>query len=163
MTEERTPTPYVDKAVLYQQICDFQAACDKALEEGKPKPKMPDTIGAAILQIANGIASRPNFRNYTYIDEMVSDAIVDCTRSIYLFDTVKYNNPFGYLSRVVWYAFLSRLGAEKKMHETKMNMAFDPSMEMFGRMDGDDAHYSDTRAELIDFYYQGKTSGGSSE
>jgi hypothetical protein len=148
---------YIDKEVFLAQILHYQERCKKAKAEGKPRPKIPDTIGKAILDIVKGIASRPNFRGYTYIDEMQADAVVDCVKAVPMFDASRSENPFGFFSRVIWYAFLGRLANEKKQHLTKMNHAFDASTGTYSILDGDTENYGDAKDELLQFYYAGKT------
>jgi len=152
---------YIDKNALLDLILLYQDDVKRAKEEGRKAPKMPDTIGHVIERIAEGMAQRGNFRNYTFIEEMKRDSIVDCVRAVNLFDVNKLGkegkpNPFGYLSRAVWYAFLGRIASEKKKHQTQLDMMFDPSTENFARMDGDDTFYDDGKSELLDFYYSGK-------
>lgn len=152
---------YVDKNALLDLILQYQNDVRTAESVGKKSPRMPNTIGLVIERIAEGMAQRTNFRNYTFIDEMKRDSIVDCVKAVKLFNVNKLGkegkpNPFGYLSRTVWYAFLGRIVSEKKKHQAALDMMFDPNVENFSRMDGDDTFYNDGKAELLDFYYAGK-------
>jgi hypothetical protein len=152
---------YLDNGKLLEEILAYQQLMRDEAEVGRPCPKIPDSIGISIERTASGIASRPNFRGYTYIDEMTRDAIVDCVRAVKLFNVNKLGkagkpNPFGYFSRIIWFAFLTRITSEKKGQKTKVDMMFDPTLETFGRMAGDTDNYYDNRSELLDFYYQGK-------
>lgn len=152
---------YLDNAKLLEQILLYQEKVRKAAEDGKPCPQIPNVIGDAIERTAAGIASRPNFRGYTYIDEMTRDAIVDCVAAVKKFDVNKLGragkpNPFGYFSRIIWFAFLTRITNEKKSQKAKVDLMFDPTEENFGRMEGDTSNYHDNRAEMLDFYYAGK-------
>lgn len=152
---------YLDNAKLLEDILAYQAKMKQDVADGKPVPKIPNSIGAAIERTASGMASRPNFRGYTYIDEMTRDAIVDCVRAVKLFDVNKLGkagkpNPFGYFSRIIWFAFLTRITAEKKGQKAKVEMMFDPTTEQYDRMEGDTDNYYDNRAEMLDFFYAGK-------
>ena len=152
---------YIDKAALLDLILQYQSDVKAANAEGRKPPRMPNTIGMVIERIADGIAQRGNFRNYTFIDEMKRDSIVDCVKAVNLFDVNKLGkegkpNPFGYLSRTVWYAFLGRIASEKKKHQAQLDLMFDPNTENFARNEGDDTIYDDGKSELIDFYYSGK-------
>ncbi len=147
---------YIDKQALLDEIIAFQQKAKEADAAGKPRPRIPETIGRAILDITEGIASRPNFRNYTYIEEMKGDGIVDCTRAVMTFNTEKGKNPFGYFSQVVWYAFLGRIEFEKKLQKAKIGSMFDPNQETFTALEGDDTNYGDYKGELLDFYYGSK-------
>lgn len=150
------PNHYIDKEVFLSQIIKYQEDCKEAKSNNKPRPKIPDIIGKAILDITKGIASRPNFRGYTYIDEMQADAIVDCVKAVPLFDAKRSENPFGFFSRVIWYAFLGRLSDEKKQHATKMNSTFDSSTGTYSTLDGDTVNYGDAKDELLSWWLRGK-------
>lgn len=152
---------YVNNQQLIDEILLYQTKAKEAEAEGKRPPQIPDSIGRMIERIASGVASRPNFRRYTYIDEMTRDAIVDCVRAVRLFDINKLGksgkpNAFGYFSRIIWYAFLTRISSEKKAHEGKIKMMFDPTTISFDTNDGDETLFQDTRNEILDFYYSGK-------
>lgn len=152
---------YLDNQKLLSDILAYQEKMRAAEAAGKPHPKIPNSIGYAIERTASGIASRPNFRGYTYIDEMTRDAIVDCVRAVKLFDVNKLGkqgkpNPFGYFSRIVWYAFLTRISNEKRGQKAKLDMMFDPTTKVYDKMEGDSDTYADGRTEMLDFYYQGK-------
>ena len=60
---------------------------------------------------------RPNFSNYIYRQDMVSDAIENCVVYAHNFDPSKSKNPFSYFTQVCWYAFIRRIGKEKRQIE----------------------------------------------
>jgi hypothetical protein len=112
---------YVDNEKFYQAILEYKAQCKVALEQGKEKPRISDYIGSCIYKIAQGLATKPNFNNYTFVEEMIGDAVEN---SILYFDD--YNpdykkdepgykpNPFAYFTRVAYWAFLRRINTEEK-------------------------------------------------
>lgn len=121
-------TNYVDNDTFCNAVVDWKLKCEIALEEGQPKPTMPDVIGFAILRIADGLSRRYNFRNYTYIDEMREDAIYMAIRAVKNYDPRKSNNnnAFGYFNRVIWTAMVTRIKVEKEEYEKKMSLLKDP-------------------------------------
>lgn len=139
---------YVDKQELYDELCDWHERKLKAAAEGKRPPPLPDSIGRVIITIADRMASRPNFRNYTYIEEMRGDAIVNAVKAANSFDPNRVSqktgekNPFGFLSLVIWRAFLTRIKSEKKEQEGKMKQMVDPTNEFYTR--GEDNMELDT-------------------
>lgn len=113
-------TNYIEKDVFFDMIKEYQRRCKQAEEENKPRPQIPDDLGAVFLRVAQGIAMRPNWRDYTYVDEMVNDALEACCKAVRSFDTSnEKKNPFGYFSRTVWNAFLQRLKKEKRQTYVK--------------------------------------------
>ena len=149
---------YVDKMELYEDLCQWKKKKDEATLEGKSPPKLPNSVGHAIITIAERIASRPNFRNYTYIEEMKGDGIVDAVKAINSFDPERKNksgvvNPFGFLSLVIWRSFIGRIAYEKKIQKAKVAAMSDPTTESYTQ--GEESHDIDT-AGAGQFMYENR-------
>lgn len=114
MTKTRKPKNYINNKDLLDAMVKYKERVDAAVAEGKQKPIVPDYIGTAILLICRNLAKKGNFSGYTYKEEMVSDAIIDCIKAVDKFNAEKSNNPFAYFTRTAWNAFLRRLKVEKK-------------------------------------------------
>lgn len=84
-----------------------------------PLTRIPEYIGKCILLICGRLATRGNFSGYTYRDELVDDAIEDCVMAVKNFDPEKSKNPYGYFTRIAWFAFLQRIYHEKKQNYIK--------------------------------------------
>lgn len=113
-SEKKMKEHYVDNKKFYTEMLKFRRAYDEAIENNLPKPKMSDYAGMAIYKIANKLANSPNFRNYTYRDEMIEDGIENCIAYAHNFNPEKYTNPFAYFTQIVYYAFLRRIDREEK-------------------------------------------------
>ena len=83
------------------------------------KPRIPNYLGECFLKIATHFSYKPNFVNYTYKDEMISDGIENCLQYIDNFDPSKSNNPFAYFTQIIYYAFIRRIHKEKKQSYIK--------------------------------------------
>lgn len=105
---------YLNNKKLLECIVEYTARRRELEAQGKPKPPMPDYAGRCIILICERIGGRGNFRAYTYRDEMVGDAIMDCVNAFYNFDSDRFNNPFGYFSRVAWRAMIRKIFTEKR-------------------------------------------------
>ena len=92
---------------------------ERQKNEGKPQPPITNYIGECFLKIANHLSYRPNFINYTYRDEMISDGIENCLQYVHNFNPDKSNNPFAYFTQIIYYAFLRRIQKEKKQSHVK--------------------------------------------
>ena len=57
---------YVDNKQLYAVMIEYKKAVDLAEDQGDTKPQIPDYVGRCLLQIANRLATKPNFANYTF-------------------------------------------------------------------------------------------------
>jgi len=66
---------YVDNKKFHQAMIDWKEKCKDAEEAGDEPPRITDYIGSCFLKIANGLSYRPNFINYTYKQEMISDGL----------------------------------------------------------------------------------------
>lgn len=157
LTEEKTKNYYVDKKALYNDLCEWKIRKDAAIAEGKKPPALPNSVGEAIIKVAEGQASRPNFRNYTYIEEMKGEGIIAAVRAMNTFDPHRLGrkgevNPFGYISLCVWRAFLGHIAYEKKLQKAKIDMMADPVNEFYSTLDGDFGHYIDNY-DAVDFIY----------
>ena len=83
------------------------------------KPPIPNYLGECFLKIATHLSYKPNFVNYMFREDMISDGIENCVQYIHNFDPEKSKNPFAYFTQIIHYAFLRRIGKEKKQLEIK--------------------------------------------
>ena len=110
---------YVNNKEFLQAMVEWKERCKIAESEGKPQPPITNYIGECFLKIANHLSYRPNFINYTYRDEMISDGIENCLQYVHNFNPEKSNNPFAYFTQIIYYAFLRRIQKEKKQSHVK--------------------------------------------
>lgn len=116
---------YVNNAEFSQAVVDYVSDVNKAKENGDPIPEVPHYIASCFLKIAEGLSHKANFVRYTYREEMMMDAVEDCLRRIRNYDITKKTrtgkpNAFGYFTQISWYAFLRRIGKEKREQEFRM-------------------------------------------
>lgn len=131
---------YINNADFLKALVDYKEACKQAKKEKKPKPAIPNYIGECFMKIAEGLSHKPNFINYTYRDEMMSDGIENCLQYFDNFDSAKSKNPFAYFTQIIYFAFLRRIGKEKKQTYVKYKateqMGILDEMEMMEFEDG---------------------------
>ena len=108
---------FIDNKEFYAAMKAYISEIELAKEQGKPKPRIPHYIGKCFLDIAEHLSTRPNFSNYMYRQDMVMDAVENCVVCCNRFDPTKSSNPFSYFTQVCWYAFIRRIGKEKKQIE----------------------------------------------
>ena len=131
---------YVDNKKFLQAMIDWR----ETWPDEEHIPPVTDYIGECFLKIANHLAYRPNFINYTYREEMVSDGIENCLQYVKNFNPEKSNNPFAYFTQIIYYAFLRRIQREKKQTHVKNKMIENKNYESWTTMEGDDTGYSVT-------------------
>lgn len=105
---------YVDNKKFYEEIVNYRKRLTTARESGKEDPRIPDYIGECIMKIAEKLSTKPCFINYSFREEMISDAIENCIMYFKDYDPEKGQNPFAYFTQVVYYAFLRRIYKEEK-------------------------------------------------
>ena len=120
---------YVDNKKLFAVMVKYREALDKyrkAQKKTKRKlkpPVIPDYVGECLLKIATRLSNKPNFANYTFREDMISDAMENCILYMHNFDPKKSQNPFAYFTQIIHYAFIRRIEREKKYSYTKYKYA----------------------------------------
>ena len=110
---------YVNNPEFLKQMKVHISAVKKAKRQGKPSPQVSDYIGECIVSIANKLANKPNFVNYPFREEMISDGIENSLQYLNNFDPKKSSNPFAYFTQIIYFAFVRRIQKEKKHLATK--------------------------------------------
>ena len=113
---------YVDNKQFLQAMIEYRKVCVEAEQNNQEIPPVTNYIGECFLKIANHLSYRPNFINYTYKEEMISDGIENCLQYVKNFNPDKSNNPFAYFTQIIYYAFLRRIQKEKKHLFVKFKM-----------------------------------------
>ena len=135
---------YVDNKKFLEAMIEWKTKCEKAEEKGEESPPITNYIGECFLKIATHLSYRPNFINYTYRDEMISDGIENCLQYVANFNAEKSKNPFAYFTQIIYYAFLRRIAKEKKQSHVKNKSIEKSAYETYVTMPGDDTSYSVT-------------------
>ena len=129
---------YVDNKKFLQAMIDWR----ESWPDEENIPPVTNYIGECFLKIATHLSYRPNFINYTYRDEMISDGIENCLQYVKNFNPEKSKNPFAYFTQIIYYAFLRRIQKEKKQSHVKNKMIEKGHFESWTVMDGDDTCYT---------------------
>jgi hypothetical protein len=140
MTKKKKGVHYVNNADFLAAMAEWKDKCKDADELGDPQPPVTNYIGECFLKIANHLSYRPNFINYTYRDEMISDGIENCLQYCSNFNPEKSKNPFAYFTQIIYYAFLRRIAKEKKQQHVKHQLIANMSVNMLNGAEGDE-HY----------------------
>ena len=110
---------YVNNKELLEALIVYRAKVAHAKENDLPKPRITNYLGSCFLKIATHLSYKPNFVNYMFRDDMISDGIENCVQYIHNFDPEKSRNPFAYFTQIIHYAFLRRIQKEKKQLDIK--------------------------------------------
>jgi len=148
-TKAKEKPHYVDNKKFLEAMVEYREKCLKAEENNKTKPDVTNYIGECFLKIANHLSYRPNFINYTFRDDMISDGIENCLQYMSNFNPDKSNNPFAYFTQIIYYAFIRRIQKEKKQIQIKSKLIANTGVEnMMDQLQGDDQQY---QSQLLDF------------
>ena len=107
MSKSKKPH-YVNNKEFLKAMIDWNNGCKQAKEFGVDPPPITNYIGECFLKIATHLSYRPNFINYTYREEMISDGIENCLQYVHNFNPEKSDNPFAYFTQIIYYAFLRK-------------------------------------------------------
>ncbi len=110
---------YVNNKEFLEAMIKYRKAVRRAARLKEDKPPVGNYLGSCFLKIANHLSYRPNFINYTFKDDMISDGIENCLQYLDNFDGKKSNNPFAYFTQIIYYAFIRRIQKEKKQLDIK--------------------------------------------
>ena len=110
---------YVNNKELLEALIVYREKVAIAKEKDLPKPRITNYLGSCFLKIATHLSYKPNFVNYMFREDMISDGIENCVQYIHNFDPEKSRNPFAYFTQIIHYAFLRRIQKEKKQLDIK--------------------------------------------
>lgn len=112
---------YINKEEFTDEMDIHAAECRAARDKGKPEPKCPESIGKKFLLIATNVANKGNFYNYSYKDEMISDALENMVRYKHNYRKDR-GAAFSYFTQYAIYAFLARIKLEKKEQTKRVKL-----------------------------------------
>ena len=110
---------YVNNKDFLYAIVEYKKSVANAEQNGEDRPIITRYLGECFLKIATHLSYKPNFVNYMFREDMISDGIENCVQYINNFDPTKSSNPFAYFTQIVYFAFLRRIAKEKKQLEIK--------------------------------------------
>ena len=119
MAKKPTRNHYVDNKKLLVEMTKYKESVESAKASDTERPRVPNYIGECIMKIAQHLSYKPNFINYTYKEEMISDGIENCLLYIDNFNPEKSKNPCAYFTQIIYYAFIRRIQKEKKQTYVK--------------------------------------------
>ena len=140
---------YVNNKEFLLAMINYRKAVNKAKREKKPKPPVTDYIGSCFLKIANHLSFRPNFINYTFRDDMISDGIENCLQYLDNFNPKTSNNPFAYFTQIIYYAFVRRIQKEKKQVTIKNRLITESNYDDMTLQPGEDKEFKNQFTEFL--------------
>src|SRR5210317_185873 len=146
---KKKPEHYVNNAEFLEAMKAYKKAVDTAIKQKKEKPLVSDYIGSCFLKIANHLSYRPNFINYTFRDDMISDGIENCLQYLDNFNPAKSSNPFAYFTQIIYFAFIRRIQKEKKQVTIKHKLIMDNNYDDVALQPGEDGEFKNQFKEFL--------------
>jgi hypothetical protein len=146
---KKRPEHYVNNKEFLQAMILYRRSVNKAEKLKEAKPPVPNYVGECFLKIANHLSYRPNFINYTYRDDMISDGIENCLQYLHNFNPRKSNNPFAYFTQIIYYAFVRRIQKEKKQTTIKHRMILNANYDDMTLQPGEDREFKNQFTEFL--------------
>ena len=131
---------YVDNKKFLAEITKYREAVDEARTLDKEKPRITRYLAECFLKIATHLSFRPNFINYMYKEDMISDGVENCVQYIDNFDPAKSKNPFAYFTQIIYYAFLRRIAKEKRQMDIRDKIIEKSGYDQVFHSDSNDDH-----------------------
>lgn len=139
---------YVDKKTLHEHLVKHIQKVKECEALGIDPPPANNYIGNAIIQIATNHASKWNFKNYTWKDEMIGDGILAAVKAINKYDPERCEeNPYGFFNKAIFWSFQARIKQEKLKLDNQYEMMKDSLLEF--HTDGMDSDITIDRNDLI--------------
>ena len=148
-TTKKKSEHYVNNKEFLAAMVEYKKTVDKAQKAGNKNPRVPDYVGECFLKIANHLSYRPNFINYTFRDDMISDGIENCLQYLNNFNPEKSNNPFAYFTQIIYYAFIRRIQKEKKQVIIKQRMIAESNYDDMTLQPGEDRDFKNQFTEFL--------------
>lgn len=124
---------YVDNLKLYEAILDRKKILKQCKKLKVIKPPLSNYIGSCILLIAQNLSHLPRFKDYSYREEMIGDAVENVVKYFDNYNT-KYKNPHAYFTQISYYAFVRRIKKENDILYAKYKIH--EQVGVLGLMDG---------------------------
>ena len=154
--DSANPKYYLDKSEMHNALLEYKEECDAARAAGLEIPGVSNYLGACFLRIAQGICMRHNFRNYSFVGDMISDGVLTCLKYVSSYDPGRRNvdtglatSPLAYFSQSCHYAGVARIQREAKQSRIKRALIYSADIDSFSTQDEDAGEFHLNLTEFI--------------
>jgi len=152
ITNPKKSNHYVDNKKLHECLSVWKVDVEKAKKKKLPRtqwPPIPDFAAECFLKMATRLSFKPGFRNYTFREDMIGDALENCLLYIHNFDPDR-PNVFAYVAQIMHNAFIRRIQKEGKQLYVKMKVIENSDvLSSYMRQEGDHTIYDNTYVEYL--------------
>jgi len=140
---------YIDNEEFLKEMIIYKREFDEAKSKNELPPMISEYLGECFMKIAQRLSFRPNFINYAFKDDMISDGIENCVQYIKNFNPEKSSNPFAYFTQIIYYAFIRRIQKEKKQTTIKHRMIQNANYDDMTLQPGEDREFKNQFTEFL--------------
>jgi hypothetical protein len=140
---------YIDNAEFLAALLAHREKVQQARANETAPPPVNNYLGDCFIKIARHLSYKSNFINYSYKDEMISDAIENCLAVVNNFDPAKSKNPFAYFTQITFFAFVRRIQKEKKQMATKFRYIDQLDINDLVTQDHDNGEFTNQFLEFL--------------
>lgn len=116
MNEKQIVNNYVNNKELTKKLTEYVKSCkydeDNKFIEGSGD--FSEELGEMIFLIAKNLSNKGNFANYTWKDDMISEAILTCVKYCHNFNYKKSDNGFGYITQICRNSFINYIQKQNR-------------------------------------------------
>lgn len=105
-----SPPPKLYLMKPFHHVLNGHVVLNSHQREGR----LTEGLGYSLMLLVNRYSKNLNWRNYSYVEEMKSNALLQLVRIALRFDERLSKNPFSYLTQSTYNSFLQQLHAEKR-------------------------------------------------
>lgn len=117
--------PKKKKKKNYLNNKDLLAETIQSLEQERMSPKLANML----MLLVRRVASKGNFANYTYNDDMQAYALMMLVRTWKGFNPEKSSNPFAFYTQCVKNSFIQYLNQERRQRDIRDALLVDNEMD----------------------------------
>lgn len=114
----KAPKNYLNNENLIIEIVKSQKTQKKFTKRSPGQCLTPELVNMLIL-LVNRYSKSRNWNNYSYLEDMKSEALVSLCQNALKFDIEKSQNPFGYYTTLITNSFLSFMEKEKRQRNIR--------------------------------------------
>lgn len=127
---------YVNNKEFTAAVHEHVMQLNEAEERGLEAPLMSDYIGDCFMRMCKGLAQKPNFRGYSWVDDMMMDGAENCVKAISNYNLENATrsgtpNAFGYFTMIIYRAFLRRIAKENRQRDIRQKFIRESGISAF--------------------------------
>lgn len=106
--------------------------------KSKSQKQITNELAKMLMLLANRIASKANFVNYSYKEDMIAESLCNLSKHALKFDENRSNNPFAFYTSAIMNSFYQYLNNEKRHRNIRDTLLLEEGHSAsFGFMDSD--------------------------